>query len=137
MIPASILGHARPWTESDYLALGETTQRVELLDGSLLIGPSASVRHQVIVARLAAALEPGCAAANCTLLPVINLRLNSTRIFKPDFVVTAELDFTADCVPADRVMLVGEVRRTTHRHHRPGAEAAPVRHSRYRVVSPR
>jgi hypothetical protein len=109
VIPASILGRPLPWTESDYLALGETTQRIELLDGTLLIGPSASVRHQVIVAGLAAALEPGCAAANRTLLPVINLRLSSTRILNPDLVVTAELNLTGDCVPADAVLLVGEV----------------------------
>ncbi|MEW2427943.1 Uma2 family endonuclease [Micromonospora sp. NPDC047644] len=109
MIPASILGYALPWTESDYLALGETTQRIELLDGSLLIGPPPSVRHQVIVRGLTAALEPGCAAANRLLLPVINLRLIGTRILNPDLVVTAELDLTADCVPAGPVLLVGEV----------------------------
>ncbi|MFF0256020.1 Uma2 family endonuclease [Micromonospora zamorensis] len=109
MLPDGILGRALPWTESDYLALGETAQRIELLDGGLLIGPSPSVRHQVIVGGLAAALEPGCAAVNRTLLPVINLRLNATRILNPDLVVTAELDLTADCVPADAVLLVGEV----------------------------
>ncbi|MFG1842040.1 Uma2 family endonuclease [Micromonospora sp. NPDC049175] len=109
MIPAEVLDHSLPWAESDYLALGETAQRIELLDGGLLIGPSPSVRHQVIVGGLVAALEPGCAAANRTLLPVINLRLNATRILNPDLVVTAELDLTADCVPADAVLLVGEV----------------------------
>ncbi|MEU4529345.1 Uma2 family endonuclease [Micromonospora ureilytica] len=109
MIPVGILGHALPWTESEYLALGETAQRIELVDGSLLIGPPPSVRHQVIVGGLAASLEPGCAAADRTLLPVINLRLNSTRILNPDLVVTAELDLTADCVPAVAALLVGEV----------------------------
>ncbi|MFE9189573.1 Uma2 family endonuclease [Micromonospora sp. NPDC007208] len=109
MIPVGILGRALPWTESEYLALGETAQRIELLDGSLLIGPPPSVRHQAIVGGLAAALEPGCAAADRTLLPVINLRLNRTRILNPDLVVTAELDLTVDCVPADAVLLVGEV----------------------------
>ncbi|MFG1915555.1 Uma2 family endonuclease [Micromonospora sp. NPDC048898] len=109
MDTAEVLDHSLPWTESDYLALGETAQRIELLDGGLLIGPSPSVRHQVIVRGLAAALEPGCAAANRTLLPVINLRLNPTRILNPDLVVTAELDLTAACVPADAVLLIGEV----------------------------
>ncbi|WP_328652222.1 Uma2 family endonuclease [Micromonospora sp. NBC_00330] len=109
VIPAGNLGHALPWTESEYLALGETAQRIELLDGSLLVGPPPSVRHQVIVGGLAASLEPGCAAADRTLLPVINLRLNSTRILNPDLVVTAELDLTADCVPAVAALLVGEV----------------------------
>ncbi|MEU5905801.1 Uma2 family endonuclease [Micromonospora sp. NPDC047527] len=109
MLHDGILDRALPWTESDYLAVGETAHRIELLDGGLLIGPSPSVRHQVIVRGLATALEPGCAAANRTLLPVINLRLNPTRILNPDLVVTAELDLTADCVPAGAVLLVGEI----------------------------
>ncbi|MEV1158063.1 Uma2 family endonuclease [Micromonospora chokoriensis] len=109
MDPADVPDHSLPWTESDYLALGETAQRIELLDGGLLIGPSPSVRHQAIVHGVAAALEPGCAAATRTLLPVINLRLNATRILNPDLVVTAELDLTAGCVPASAVLLVGEI----------------------------
>jgi hypothetical protein len=63
-MPAGILGHPLSWTESDYLALGVTACRIELLDGGLLIGPPPAVRHQVIVGALAAALEPGCAAAD-------------------------------------------------------------------------
>ncbi|MFG2048285.1 Uma2 family endonuclease [Micromonospora sp. NPDC048935] len=109
MDPADVLDHSLPWTEADYLALGETAQRIELLDGGLLIGPSPSVRHQAIVGGLAAALEPGCAAANRILLPVINLWLNATRILNPDVVVTAELDLAADCVPAGAVLLVCEI----------------------------
>ncbi|MEV4821258.1 Uma2 family endonuclease [Micromonospora sp. NPDC049274] len=109
MITPGVHSRALPWTESDYLALGETAQRIELLDGGLLIGPSPSVRHQVIVGGLIVALERGCATTNRTVLPVINLRLNATRILNPDLVVTSELDFTGLCVPADAVLLVGEV----------------------------
>ncbi|RLP87859.1 hypothetical protein EAD89_18075 [Micromonospora sp. BL4] len=58
MIPAEILGHRLPWTESDYLALGVTACRIELLDGGLLVGPPPTVRHQAIVGALATVLEP-------------------------------------------------------------------------------
>ncbi|MET8349881.1 MULTISPECIES: Uma2 family endonuclease [unclassified Micromonospora] len=109
MLPTGIADHPLPWTEPDYLALGETACRIELLDGGLLIGPPPTVIHQVIVGALATALKSGCAAADRTLLSVINLRLDARRILNPDLVVTAELDFTAACVPASAVLLVGEI----------------------------
>ena len=109
MIPPGVLDRALPWTEQDYLALGETVPRVELLDGGLLIGPPATPRHQMLVGGLADALAAGCDRAGLDLLPMVNLRLGDLRILNPDLVVARASDFDALCLPARKVRLVVEV----------------------------
>ncbi|GAA4602058.1 Uma2 family endonuclease [Actinoplanes octamycinicus] len=80
--------HEGPWTEADWLALGETHMRIELLDGSLLVTPSASHPHQDISARLWAILEPAARAARLRTRLAVNLRLGRDRFVIPDLIVT-------------------------------------------------
>jgi Uma2 family endonuclease len=43
-------------TEAEFLALGETTERMELIDGELILGPLPTPRHQLVVQRFSRAL---------------------------------------------------------------------------------
>jgi hypothetical protein len=85
---ALILGHGGRWTEADYFALGETADRIELVDGSLLVDPVQDLLHQAVSSALVAALRPPARAVGLSAHRAVNLRLCAGRIVIPDLVVS-------------------------------------------------
>lgn len=105
---AAIEHHLGPWTEEDYFALGETTDRIELLDGSLIVSPAPSKRHQRLSWRLTHALMAPAETAGLAAYEAINVRLQSGRIAIPD-VVVADTDDEGIYVATSEVRLICEV----------------------------
>lgn len=94
---ADILDHEGPWSEEEFLDLPED-RRIELLDGGLLVSPSARRRHQRLSSRVWNALDAVIPQGH-EVLEAINVRIGPDRILIPDVVVTT--DPGADDVVAD------------------------------------
>ncbi|GAA2702764.1 hypothetical protein Apa02nite_058660 [Actinoplanes palleronii] len=99
--------HEGPWTEADWLALGETHERIELFDGSLLV-TSANDYHNTILFNLMKALHPAARAAGLRAAQTPNVRLNNERTLIPDLAIKKS-PITTAISSADEVVLVCEI----------------------------
>ncbi|GIE97230.1 Uma2 family endonuclease [Paractinoplanes rishiriensis] len=97
-----------PWTAAEYLKLGETAGRVELLAGSLWFGPRPGDIHQDITCNLLGTLRAPARAAGFRALRGAKLRLGPECVALPDL-VAGRCDRRAESVAPDEVILVGEV----------------------------
>ncbi len=109
---APVVDHNFPWTEEEFFAFGETNARVELFDGSLLVSPAPTVRHQVLSVALRNALHPAAREAGLYIYLAINLRLRTGRIAIPDLVIARPVDPDTLVVEARHVELVCEITST-------------------------
>jgi Uma2 family endonuclease len=104
----SIFSEGRPMSEAEFLALGETPERVELFDGSLHVTPAPNTRHQHVTGELFASLRLSARRVGLRVLLGPNVRLASARITIPDLVITSDME-TKLIINADTVRLVCEI----------------------------
>lgn len=106
---SALFSDGRPMSEQQYLAFGETPERIELFDGSLYVTPAPTPRHQHISSELLVALRPAARKPGLHVLEAVNVRLRPDRILIPDLVITAGIDFNQAVIDASAVLLVCEI----------------------------
>jgi Uma2 family endonuclease len=97
------------WTESEYLAIGETPERIELFDGSLVVTPDPTFRHQHVVTGLVTGFHAAARSAGLFVFPGGNVRLRPGHIRIPDFLITTEINFSDLVCDAGAIKLICEV----------------------------
>ena len=106
---SAIFSDGRPMSEEEFLAIGETPERIELFDGSLHVTPAPTFRHQRIAGRLFGILDRATENSGLEAHQAINLRLQPGRVPIPDLAVTTELDPDGSIADAAAVLLVCEI----------------------------
>jgi hypothetical protein len=86
-VDQSVFDHEGPWTEAAYLAL-QHDGRVEVVDGTLLVGPGASPKRKRVIERVRAAVAAALPDGLRVQGPV-PLRLGRDCVLVPDLIVTA------------------------------------------------
>jgi Uma2 family endonuclease len=103
--------HETYWTLEMVRALPEDGKRYEVLDGTLLVSPAPTYRHQRAVGLLYEILAPYTRNTGIgeTLLSPADLELSPTRMLQPDlFVVPADVK-TVSWKDVTRLLLASEV----------------------------
>jgi Uma2 family endonuclease len=73
-------------TAEEYLAIGPTSERYELINGLVVMSPSPTSRHQKIVMLLIRQIDRHVEAHGGELLPDVDLRLAPDLVYRPDLV---------------------------------------------------
>lgn len=68
----------------EYLALGETQQRYELIDGVVCISPSADARHNEVLFELSGQLREVVRRRLVRVFPDTDVRFNAGVVYRPD-----------------------------------------------------
>jgi Uma2 family endonuclease len=77
-------------TEAEFLSLPESNQRIELVDGEVIVAPSPTLRHQEILGRVYEALRAWTRGQGVDVTVVqapLDIRFALGRILQPDAMV--------------------------------------------------
>jgi Uma2 family endonuclease len=91
-------------TESEFLALPESNQHIELVDGDVIVAPAPTYWHQELLLRVVTAVRSWSASHPITVaLSPLDVRFAPGRILQPDAMVFLEVLPHDIASPIDRI----------------------------------
>jgi Uma2 family endonuclease len=122
------LPRGRPLTAADLETMPDDGHRYELIDGTLVVTPSPSRRHQLVSSRLHVLLASACPTDLLVLAAPTDVRLAADTVLQPDLLVVDRAEFDEDGRPLCPLLAV-EILSPSTRH----VDLA-LKHARYQVA---
>ena len=115
MMSVTTLPRSRPLTPDDLAAMPDDGHRYELVDGTLVVTPAPSRRHQLVSARLHVLLAGCCPPDLLVLSAPTDVRLAADTALQPDLLVVSREAFDDEARPL-RPLLAVEILSLSTRH---------------------
>jgi len=106
------LPRGRPLSKRDLETMPEDGRRYELIDGSLLVSPAPTWRHQRVVGRLWRLLDDACPEGFEAFVAPLDVVLADDTVVLPDVLVVRRSDLADRDLPAPPLLAV-EVRSSS------------------------
>lgn len=115
METVTTLPRSRPLTVDDLEAMPDDGHRYELIDGTLIVSPAPTLRHQMVSGRLHHQLAQACPADLLVLAAPTDVRLTVDTLVQPDLLVIPRSAVESPERPL-RPLLVVEILSPSTRH---------------------
>jgi Uma2 family endonuclease len=102
----TVLPQSRPLTADDLATIPDDGHRYELIDGTLIVTPAPSWRHQRAVARLLKALMDAADEGCEVLTAPFDVRLADDTVLQPDVLVCRVTDLTQRNLPVAPLLAI-------------------------------
>ena len=109
------LPRGQAYTRADLDAMPDDGHRYEIIDGTLIVTPAPSARHQVIVTNLVVALKTACTPAFQVLVAPFDVALATDTVVQPDVLVARRSDLTERDLPAAPALTIEVLSPSTRR----------------------
>jgi Uma2 family endonuclease len=111
----TMLPTGRAFSRRDLDSMPDDGRRYELVDGTLVVTPAPSPRHQRAVARLHLILAKGCPPDLDVLFAPLDVVLTDDTVLQPDLLVARRSDFTDRDLPVVPLLAVEVLSASTRR----------------------